>query len=78
MYLGNFIENINKKYYKTFFSGLAFNSKQVKKNDIFFAIEGTKFDGNKYIFDAINKGAKIIISKKKIKLKKKKYSFFKK
>ena len=77
MYLGNFIENINKKYYKTYFSGLAFNSKQVKKNNIFFAIEGTKFDGNKYIFDAINKGAKIIISKKKIKLKKKKYSFFK-
>ena len=65
MYLGNFIENINKKYYKTYFSGLAFNSKQVKKNNIFFAIEGTKFDGNKYIFDAIKKGAKIIISKKK-------------
>ena len=75
MYLGNFIENINKKYYKTYFSGLAFNSKQVKKNNIFFAIEGTKFDGNKYIFDAINKGAKIIISKKRLNLKKKIFFF---
>ena len=67
MYLGNFIKNINRKYYKKYFSGIAFNSKKVKKNNIFFAIEGAKFDGNKYIFDAINKGAKIIISKKKLK-----------
>ena len=57
MLLGNFIKNINRKYYKTYFSGVAFNSKQVEKNNIFFAIEGTKFDGNKYIFDAINNGA---------------------
>ena len=76
MYLGNFIKHLNKKYYKTYFSGLAFNSKQVKKDDIFFAIEGTKFDGNKYIFDAINKGAKIVISKK-IKLNNKKFIFLK-
>ncbi len=68
MYLGNFIKNINRKYYKRDFSGIAFNSKKVKKNNIFFAIEGTKFDGNKYIFDAINKGAKIIISKKKFRI----------
>ena len=63
MYLGNFIKNLNRKYRKTYFSGLAFNSKQVKKDNIFFAIEGKQFDGNKYIFDAIKKGAKIIISK---------------
>ena len=68
MYLGNFIKNLNRKYQKTYFSGLAFNSKKVKKDNIFFAIEGTKFDGNKYIFDAISRGAKIIISKKVIKL----------
>ena len=75
MLLGNFIKNINKKYYKTYFSGVAFNSKQVKKNNIFFAIEGTKFDGNKYIFDAINNGAKIIISKKNIKIRDKNIIF---
>ena len=66
MYLGNFIKNLNRKYHKIYFSGLAFNSKQVKKNNIFFAIKGKRFDGNKYIFDAINKGAKIIISKNKL------------
>ncbi len=68
MYLGNFIKKLSRKYQKTYFSGLAFNSKKVKKDNIFFAIEGKQFDGNKYIFDAIRNGAKIIISKKNIKL----------
>jgi len=68
MYLKNFIKNLNKKYHKVFFSGLAFNSKKVKKNYIFFAIKGNKFDGNKYIPEAIKKGAKVIISEKNIKL----------
>ena len=68
MYLGNFIKNLNRKYYKTYFSGIASNSKQVKKDNIFFAIKGKKFNGNKYIPDAIKKGAKIIISKSDIKL----------
>ena len=65
MYLGNYIKKLNKKFKKIYFSGLAFNSKKVKKNNIFFAIEGYKFDGNRYIFEAIKNGAKIIISKKK-------------
>ena len=68
MYLGNFIKNLNKKYHKAYFSGLAFDSKKVQRDNIFFAIEGKNFDGNRYIIDAINKGAKIIISKKNIKL----------
>ena len=68
MYLGNFINNLDKKYHKIFFAGIAFNSALVKKDYIFFAIKGTKFDGNKYISDAINKGAKVIVSEKNIKL----------
>ena len=68
MYLINFIQNLKRKYHNIHFSGIAFNSKQVKKDNIFFAIKGKKFDGNEYISDAINKGAKIIISKKNIKL----------
>ena len=76
MLLGNFIKNINRKYYKTYFSGVAFNSKQVKKDNIFFAIEGTKFDGNKYIFDAINNGAKIIVSSSKSQISYKKKVLF--
>ena len=38
------------------------NSKDIKKNDIFFALKGKNNDGNKYISEAINKGASIIIS----------------
>jgi len=66
MYLGNFIKELDKKYHKIFFSGVAFNSSQVRKDYIFFAIKGNKFDGNSYIQDAIQKGAKIIVSEKKI------------
>ena len=70
MYLGKFIKNLKKNYHDLYFSGLAFNSKKVKKDNIFFAIQGTKFDGNKYIYEAIKKGAKIIVSHRNIKLKK--------
>ena len=70
MQLKDFIPKINKKYSKIFFSGISFDSTKVNKNDIFFAIKGNKFDGNDYIDSAIKKGAKVIISEKKI-LKKK-------
>ena len=72
MYLGNFISNLDNKFQKIYFSGLAFDSKKVKKDNIFFAIKGSKFDGNDYISHAIQKGAKVIISEKNIELKDKK------
>ena len=77
MYLGNLIKKLDKKYDKVFFSGIAFNSSNVKKNYIFFAIKGNKFDGNNYIKDAIKKGAKIIISENKIDFKNKGVIFLK-
>ena len=64
MLLKDYLPNINKKFRNLNFSGLAFNSNEVKKNYIFIAIEGEKFDGNNYINDAIKNGAKIIISSK--------------
>ena len=42
------------------------NSREVKKNDIFFAIKGEKNDGNNYIKDAFRNGAQIVVGKKKI------------
>ena len=36
-----------------------------QKNNIFFAIKGTKIDGNKFISHAIQNGAKTIISNQK-------------
>ena len=70
MQLKDYIPNVNKKYHKVSFSGFAFNSSKVKKNYIFFAIKGNKFDGNNYIDMAIKKGAKIIVTEKKISPKK--------
>ena len=69
MLLKDYIPDIPKRFYQINFSGIAFNSLKVKKNDIFFAIKGKKFDGNNFISQAIKKGAKVIISQKKIKKK---------
>ena len=66
MFLKDYIPNLNQKFTNVNFSGIAFDSSKVKKNYIFFAIKGKIFDGNDYIEDAIQKGAKIVISEKKI------------
>ena len=41
------------------------NTKDIRKNDIFIALKGTKAHGNKFIYDAFNAGAKYIITDKK-------------
>ncbi len=43
-------------------SDIAINSRLVQKNSIFFALKGLAMDGNKFIQDAIDKGASIIVS----------------
>lgn len=43
-------------------TGMTYNSREVKPGNIFFAIKGYKEDGNKYIRDAMGKGARIIFS----------------
>ena len=67
MLLGKVFKNINKKYKNIRFKDIKFNSKECKPNDIFFAIQGNTSDGNSYIYDAINNGAKIIVSSLKLK-----------
>jgi MurE/MurF fusion protein len=66
MLLGNYFHNIKNNYKNFFFSGISFDSNQIKKNYIFFAIKGNKIDGNNFITSAIRNGAKIIITDKKI------------
>ena len=66
MQLKDYIPNLKKNFRKIFFSGISFDSSNVKKNDIFFAIKGNRVDGNDFIEAAIKKGSKIIISEKKI------------
>ena len=70
MLLKDYIPKVNKLYSKTYFSGVSFESSKVRKNNIFFAIKGNRFDGNNFIDKAIKKGAKIIISEKKFTKKK--------
>ncbi len=71
MQLKDYIPNLNKKYNKIFFSGASYDSSKIKKNNIFFAIKGNKLDGNNYIDKAIKNGAKVIVTDKRIYLKKK-------
>jgi MurE/MurF fusion protein len=67
MLLGDYFHNIKDNYKKFFFSGISFNSNQVRKDYIFFAIKGNNIDGNNFISSAIKYGSKIIITEKKIK-----------
>ena len=62
MLVGNFFKNINSKNKSHYFSGLSFNSLNVKKDNIFFSIKGTKINGNKFIKKAIKNGARTIVS----------------
>ena len=66
MFLGNYFQNIQSTYKKFFFSGISFDSNEIKKNNIFFAIKGNKVDGNNFISSAISNGAKIVVTEKKI------------
>ena len=65
MIIGNFIKGIELKHRNHYFSGVCFDSSKCKKDNIFFAIKGTKINGNKFINNAIQKGATIIISNQK-------------
>ena len=65
MLVGDYFYNIKNNYKNFFFSGISFESNQIKKDNIFFAIKGSKIDGNKFINHAIKKGAKTIISNHK-------------
>ena len=45
---------------------IQYDSRKVKKGDVFFAIEGYNLDGHKYIQSAINNGAVAIVCHKDI------------
>ncbi len=65
MLLKNLIKNCPKKFRHTKVSGLSSDTRTIKKGNLFFALRGSKFDGNKYIKEAIYKGACAVISNKK-------------
>ncbi len=69
MLLGNLLRSVGKRYQKIHVKGISFDTRKIKKKNIFFAIKGNEISGEKFIKHAISKGASAIISEKKIKLK---------
>ena len=70
MLLGKLLKSINKKYQKIPVKGISFDSRKVKKKEIFFAINGNNISGTKFINHAISKGASAVVSSKKTKNRK--------
>ena len=71
MLLKKLIKNLPREKKKIKVKGLAINSKKVKKDFIFFAIKGYKSNGEKFIREAIKRGASVIICSKNCKYKSK-------
>lgn len=62
------INLLRKKLVKYIFENqnkIKINSNEIKKGDVFVALKGKKSHGNKYIQDAINNGAKYILTNRK-------------
>ena len=64
MRLGQLLKSVSRDYQKIQVRGISFDSRKVKKRDIFFAIKGNQTSGIKFINEAILKGASVIISDK--------------
>ena len=66
MFLEDYFHNINNNYKNFFFSGISFDSNQIKKNYIFFAIRGNSVDGNNFTYlRLLKKAQKLLFQKKK-------------
>ena len=51
---------------KKFLNGISIDTRKISDEQIFLAISGKNFDGNKYVIDAIKKNVKLCIIDKKI------------
>ena len=71
MLLKNLIRNISKNKKNIIISGISTNSKEIKKNYIFFAIRGKQNNGEKFINDAVYKGASVVVCSKSCKIRNK-------
>ena len=69
MLLKNLIKGIPHSKRNIQVAGISSNSNEIKNNYIFFAINGKKVNGEKFIQHAIKKGASIIVCSKKCKFK---------
>ena len=67
MLLKKLIKNCPKKLSNIKVKGLSSDTRKLTKGELFFALKGTQKNGEKYISEALNKGACAIISSKLIK-----------
>ena len=67
MLLINLISNLKPEVAAIKIKNISFDSRNVKKGDLFISIKGDKYDGHDYIDKAILKGAKVVIHSSKIK-----------
>ena len=77
MLLKKIINNLPKEKKNIRILGLSTNSKKIKKGFIFFAIKGHKFDGEKFIDEALENGASVLVCSKKCKYKNDKITIIK-
>ncbi len=67
MLLKKLIKNCPKKLSNIKVKGLSSDTRKLKKGDLFFALKGSQNNGQKFINEALKKGASAIISSKEIK-----------
>ncbi len=67
MLLKKLIKNCPLNLSKIEVKGISSDTRNIKKGDLFFALKGSNYNGEKYINEALKKGACAIVSSKKIK-----------
>ena len=72
MLLKKLIKNPSSNIKNFDIRNLALDSRKVKKGDLFFALKGSKLNGNSFIDEAVNKGARAIICSKETNITNKK------
>ncbi len=65
MLLKKLIENCPNKFANIIVKGLSSDTRKLKKGELFFALKGSQINGEKFISQAIKKGACAVISSKK-------------
>ena len=66
MLLKNLIKNCPKSLKKIKVLNLSSDTRKLKKKDLFFALSGSKNNGNKFINEALRKGACAVVTDKKL------------
>jgi len=69
MLLKKIIKNLSSNIQNINIEGLSQDSRQIKKNYLFFAIKGSEFNGERYILEAVKKGAKAVICSSECQIK---------